>query len=214
MSDVNSLGASDLLCVRGGRTLFAHFSFAVEAGQCVHLSGANGCGKSSLLRILCGLNAPQGGLVRWNGRALDEDYFQVCAYLAHKDALKNQFSVIENLRFYQRLENLAVDESQLDGCLGELGLLALADLPTRALSFGQRRRLAFARLLLKPYAVWVLDEPMTGVDGVGRALLESLCVGHLRRRGIIVLTDHHRLTHSRLVPYLTELSLSEFGAGV
>jgi heme exporter protein A len=205
---VDNLDADNLCCVRGDNTLFSAISFRVSGGQCLHVIGVNGSGKTSLLRILCGLNQADQGKVLWNQLTVSTsaDYRAASAYVGHKDALKNELTAIENLRFYQQL-NGGRDEDALDQCLHSMGLLQCTDLPTQFLSFGQRRRLAFARLLTHHYKVWILDEPFTGIDTEGRRLIEQMCVSHLQGDGLIVMTHHQSLESSALNNYRTELRL-------
>jgi len=127
----------------GERVLFENLSFRLQRGECLHIRGANGSGKTSLLRILIGLLAPTNGQVHWQLSNSDANP----VYLGHKNALKNELRAIENLRFYQKLDGRS-DEDELDTVLHQIGLLEQAEQLTSSLSFGQKRRLAFARLLL------------------------------------------------------------------
>ncbi len=204
------LSAIKLCCHRGDNQLFNDISFEVSAGQCLHVTGPNGCGKTSLLRILCGLNQAEGGQVLWQGKAISGNhaFFSSCAYVAHKEGLKNELTAIENLRYYQQLDARR-DEVVLDRLLSKMGLLSCADLLAQNLSFGQRRRLSFARLLIANFSLWILDEPFTGIDNSGRELIETLCVEHLEAGGSIIMTHHQSLNDSPLNRYRNELALSK-----
>ena len=203
-----SLRARSLTCVRGERRLFEQLDVTINAGQCLHVTGANGSGKTSLLRILCGISRPELGELRWHGiSAADNTGFTAqVAYIGHKDGLKNELSAAENLSFYQALNNRP-NEDLVDQYLDRLGILRCADLPANQLSFGQRRRLAFARLLVQQFQLWILDEPFTGVDQQGRGVIEQLCVNHLQADGMIVLTNHQSLRSGPLAAFITELAL-------
>ncbi len=202
------LAANNLACQRGERWLFEGLNLTVSSGTCLHVIGANGSGKTSLLRMLCGISRIDRGDITWQQKNIagNDDYFSGLAYLGHKDGLKNEFTAAENLEFYQRL-NFENDPAKVDEILAEMGILACADLPTFQLSFGQRRRLALARLLLVPRPLWVLDEPFTGIDQAGRNLIERLCVEHLAAGGILILTNHQSLRSGPLKPFLNELEL-------
>ncbi len=222
-SDQCLLQGHDLHCVRGERSLFTGINVTVNRGQCLHIVGANGSGKTSLLRILCGLSSADSGTVLWRKQPLanNVDFNASTAYVGHKDGLKNELTAIENLRFQQQLEGIN-DEQALDDCLAQLKILYCADLSAQALSFGQRRRLAFARLLLSSKAssktsskvLWILDEPFTGIDIHGRALIEDLCVQHLSDGGAIVMTHHQSLDQSGLAKYRSELNLEAHGGNL
>lgn len=214
MPSKQHLTARNLSCVRGENHLFAGLNLAVQAGQCVHITGANGSGKTSLLKILCGLARPTTGEVLWNGENIYQSvsYLQESAYIGHKDGLKNQLTAIENLRIVQRLDGPA-DERKLDQCLAKLKILHCADLLAQSLSFGQRRRLSFSKLLLREYSVWILDEPFTGIDSDGHEVVEQLCAKHLEDGGSIVLTNHKSLSSSALANYLSVYDLSAWPAG-
>lgn len=204
----NTLIATELTCVRSERTLFKSLDLSCSDGQCLHVIGANGSGKSSLLRILCGLLTPDQGGISWNGASIERQsqYQQNLAYIGHKDGLKNELTTAENLEFYQKMV-AAKNDNLIDDYLASMQILTCADQLVQALSFGQRRRLAFARLLTKQYQLWILDEPFTGIDQQGRELIEQLCVEHLKNNGIIVLTNHQSLENSLLAPYLKELKI-------
>lgn len=208
MSSSNTLTVENLSCIRGERVLFEELSFALSAGKALHVCGANGSGKTSLLRLLCGINDADHGLIQWNGNSIQNnlDYLKNSAYIGHKDGLKNELSAIENLRFYQQLEG-SRDEQQLDDCLERMQILHCADLSAYQLSFGQRRRLAFARLLLKKFTLWILDEPFTGIDSDGRQLIEQVCEQHLMSGGLITLTHHRGLEDSAFAKYVSKLDL-------
>lgn len=193
------LKVDQLKCVRSEKSLFEEICFSLSANECLHIQGANGSGKTSLLRILAGLLSYEQGTIEW----FPKPSF---SYLAHKNGLKDELSAIENLRFYQNL-NGQYKEQHLDQTLHALGLLKQADSLSQKLSFGQQRRLAFARLLLSEHKVWILDEPFTGVDIDGRALLEQLCLNHLNSGGGIILSHHADLSHSKLSEHLSILDL-------
>ena len=208
------LTADSLSCIRGERTLFDDLSFELNSGQCLHVIGANGSGKTSLLRILIGINHPETGEINWRGVSTHNNpiYLKECTYIGHKDGLKNELTPVENLNFYQKLNSdtklKRLDSDELiDDTLANMGILECADLGVGKLSFGQRRRLAFARLLITDFKLWVLDEPFTGVDAQGRELIEGICAEHLNHNGMIILTNHQSLAQSQLADKLVELNL-------
>jgi heme exporter protein A len=187
------LEAIALECERSGRTLFRGLDFGLRAGELLRVAGANGSGKTSLLRILCGLLAPSAGEVRWKGepiRSLREDYSRQLVYLGHAPAVKGDLTAAENLSIACALAGLAASEAQVQAALAGVELAA-ADVPVRRLSQGQRRRAALARLCLSAAAtLWLLDEPFTALDAQGMELMRGLFAQHLARGGAIVFTTH------------------------
>ena len=177
-------------------------------GDRVGIIGPNGSGKTSLLKTICGLIVPESGDILWRGAGAgrNEEFRREFAYLGHLDGLKDGLSVFENLGFYQRLTAVR-DDSALDRALAELNLLQYADTPTYKLSFGQRRRLAFGRLLLSWLPLWILDEPFTGVDMAGRQLMQDICAQHLGQGGTIVMTNHTSLDDTVLANNIRVLTL-------
>jgi heme exporter protein A len=184
----------DLECTRGERLLFAGLAFAVDAGHCLHVAGENGAGKTSLLRILCGLLSPTHGEVRWDGediRRLREDYWQLIAYVGHLNGVKDDLTALENVRFAASLAGHPAGEDAARGALASVGLAGFETSQARFLSQGQRRRIALARLFLAREArLWILDEPFTALDVRGVAALSTLIGEQLGRGGIVVLTTH------------------------
>ena len=184
------LQAADLQCERGGRSLFAGLSFGVSTGELLRVSGANGSGKTSLLRILCGLAAPGRGEVRWNGKpiySLKEEYARQLVYLGHAPAVKADLTAAENLSIACTLAGLG--SADVRAALARFGLPP--DVPVRKLSQGQRRRAALARLAAGgSAALWILDEPFSALDAEGAKLLNELFARHVAKGGLIVVTTH------------------------
>lgn len=204
------LEAVNLSCVRGERVLFNQLDLSISTGRCVHIVGANGSGKTSLLRIIASINSPDSGVITWSNEDIRNNsaYLEQLAYIGHLDGLKNELTAAENLSAHQKL-NGVFSESRVDQGLAQMGILECADLTANKLSFGQRRRLAFARLLGTDYGLWVLDEPFTGIDAAGRQLIEQICLQHLQSNGMIILTNHQDLSNSLLAPYLDVLTLAQ-----
>ena len=168
--------------------MFAELSFALPAGAALLLTGANGAGKSTLLRILSGLLRPADGAVFWHGADIAADPAAHAArlrYLSHQDALKPALTVAENLALFAALWGGAVAPA-----LEAVALAPLAELPARVLSSGQKRRLALARLALAPAALWLLDEPSTGLDAASVARLGPLLAAHRAGGGIVIAATH------------------------
>jgi heme exporter protein A len=182
------LSASDLACRRGGREVFAGIGFSVTAGQALVISGRNGSGKSSLLRMVVGLLRVAAGRIALEGGDPQLTLGEQAHYLGHQDALKPSLSVGENLRFWTGF--LAGTAPDIAAPLAAVGLGTLADLPAAYLSAGQRRRLSIARLIAVKRPIWLLDEPASTLDAAGQARLSELMRTHLGEGGLILAAAH------------------------
>ncbi len=189
-----TLQAHQISCVRGERQLFGAIDVEIGPGDALRLAGANGSGKTSMLRILAGLLAPERGEVRWHGKAIGacrDSYHAALVYIGHAGALKDDLLAWENLAFAQALGGQTLTETAARSALQALGLGRAAALPTRALSQGQRKRLALARLACNPQAsLWLLDEPFSALDAAATATLTATIDAHLARGGMLVYTTH------------------------
>ncbi|MEA2948779.1 MAG: heme exporter protein [Alphaproteobacteria bacterium] len=180
--------ASELGCIRGGRQVFRDLSFAVGAGEALVVTGPNGVGKSSLLRLIAGLVRPTQGRLELEGGDTELTVGEQAHYLGHLDALKPALSVTENLAFWA--DFLGGDRTKVGTGLAEVGLDGLARLPAAYLSAGQRRRLSLARLIAAPRPIWLLDEPTSALDGAAQAMLVDLMRAHLAGGGLILAATH------------------------
>jgi len=190
------LEVTDLGCVRGDRRLFSDVNFSLSQGSFLQVQGPNGCGKTSLLRLICGLLAPAEGQIRWQGaniRSLGEDYFNSLSYIGHRNGLKEELTPIENLRVISGLAGTRISQQRATSVLGKLGLSGREQLPARLLSEGQRRRTALARLLICERSLWVLDEVLTSLDSSAVRFVTLLIEEHLNKGGIAVVATHHEL---------------------
>jgi heme exporter protein A len=182
------LSADNLTCVRGGRTVFAGLSFAVSGGEALTVTGRNGAGKSSLLRMMAGLVRAAGGRLALAGGEAEATIAEQAHYLGHQDALKSSLSVRENLAFW--IEYLGGHRETLPAALDAVGLKRLAGLPAAYLSAGQRRRLSIARLAAVQRPIWLLDEPTSALDAQSQERLAALMQAHLAGGGLIVAATH------------------------
>ncbi len=199
----------NLTCVRGTRRLFKDLTFSAGAGELVELRGPNGSGKTSLLRILCGLATPAAGEVRWHGRSirnLGEEYFSDVAYLGHQNGVKDELTTIENLRVSSAVAGTPVSKTESQEILRRVGLSEQQNLPARVLSAGQRRRLGMTRLLSSNARLWILDEVLTSLDDVAMNLSRTFITEHLQKDGIAIVATHQDLNLD--APKIQRLRLS------
>lgn len=190
------LEAINLTCVRGDRLLFRDVSFSLASGGLIELRGPNGGGKTSLLRILCGLATPAEGEVRWNGaniRRLREEYFSSIAYVAHLNGVKDELTALENLLVAGRVAGSEISKHDGESTLQRVGLFNQRHLPARVLSAGQRRRLTLARLLAARAKLWLLDEILTSLDDLGVDLVRKLITEHIDGGGLAIVATHQDL---------------------
>lgn len=188
------LVAKGLACRRGERVVFSGLSCTVSAGGVLLLTGANGSGKSSLLRILATLLAPQAGRIIWNDAPITDDlarYRASLRYVGHLDAIKPALQVRETLAFWAAMRGAPAD--QVDAALAAFALEPLADWPCRWLSAGQRRRLALAGLVAAPAPLWLLDEPTAALDADGEQRLLAAITAHRKADGCVVAATHQIL---------------------
>lgn len=188
----STLEAHALECVRDDRTLFSHLAFRLERGQALILEGRNGSGKTSLLRILCGIRLPDAGTITWDGTDINKlgpDYYVHTAYVGHRDGIKLDLTPLENLAMARALGK--PNDTTLEAALEKVDLYGFEDVLTRNLSAGQQRRLALARLLVTDTVLWILDEPFTSLDTDGIKSIEKLLDQHTSNGGMLAVTSHH-----------------------
>lgn len=204
---VLSLGVRDLACSRNETVLFSGLNFTIHAGQLLMIEGANGSGKTSLLKTLCGFILPDEGEVLWRGsdiRTCMDDYLVEMCYIGHTNGIKLGLTCAENLKVSR---TLAADSRTTDvaSILRQYGLGQYVDTPAQMLSSGQRRRLALARLAVSPARIWILDEPFTSLDDRGKLFIKARFLQHLTDGGIIVLTSHEPIHLQEAAPVTIRL---------
>ncbi len=188
---------SNLSCSRGDRRLFSGVSFSLQPGQWLHLEGNNGVGKTSLLRLVCGLSALEEGEIHWQDQAVGKDpqaFRANLAYLGHQLALKDELSPLENLRIDAAIAGRQLTLPDAMKALAQMGLRGRENLPVRVLSQGQKRRTALARLLVSTAKLWVLDEPFVALDTAAQNALSQVLNGHLAKQGMVLLTSHQAVS--------------------
>ena len=192
-----TLQACQLACTRGERQLFNDINFEINPGDAMRVAGTNGSGKTSLLRMLCGLAFPASGEVRWHGRNIRLEREEFCSqliYLGHANGVKDDLLAWENIVVASTLSGNPVSRDEAYAALAQLGLAQAADLPTRALSQGQRKRVALARLQLGMKApLWILDEPFTALDQDAVKQLSDTLNHHLASGGMVIYTTHQEI---------------------
>ena len=207
--DDAALVVAGLACQRGERALFSGLDFTAQGGEIIWVRGTKGQGKTTLLRTMAGFSAPAAGTVVRRGAAAHWPLL----YLAHANALKDDLTVAESLRFLLRLSGTAPTPSLLADALARFGLASRRDAPVRTLSQGQRRRVALGRLAAcAAPAIWLLDEPYDALDAAGLETLDALLAAHARRGGIIVLTSHLPLAITAPRPVVVQLGEVAAGA--
>jgi heme exporter protein A len=182
--------------VRGERRLFSNVSFSLTPGSYLQLTGPNGSGKTSLLRIISGLMAPASGEIRWDGakiRSLAEEYSRSVTYVGHRNGVKEELSSVENLRISSGVSGIGLSHEQARQALVRVGLGGRENLPARILSEGQRRRSALARLLTCGTRLWLLDEVLASLDQAAGVLIEAVIGEHLSKGGMAIVATHQEL---------------------
>lgn len=206
------LQATALACERDGRMLFENLDLHLHAGDMLQISGPNGCGKTSLLRLLCGLMQPTAGQVVLDAQPVGRGPAapgSKLLWIGHAPALKDGLTPLENLSWLSALHQPA-DADAIATALDAVGLAGFEDVPCHTLSAGQQRRVALARLYLPGPPLWLLDEPFTALDRQGIEQLEKHLAEHCEHGGMIVMTTHHSL--SRLPAGYRDLDLGQWSA--
>lgn len=190
------LVANSLTCERDDRVLFQNLSFELDEGQVLQVKGNNGTGKTTLLRILCGLNDSYEGKINWFGNSIvdsREQFNSSVLYIGHRVGVNKALTPLENLRWSCRIQQDVSDQAIFQA-LKEVGLRGFEESQCFTLSAGQQQRVSLARLLICQSQLWILDEPFTTLDVEGVALLEKLIVQHAEQGGSVLVTTHHPLT--------------------
>jgi heme exporter protein A len=192
--DAPMFEVQSLECVRDDRLLFGDLSFSVSEAEVMQIEGHNGSGKTSLLRIICGLRLPESGQVLWQGESISsnrEDYYENMVYIGHLPCIKGDLTVLENVRSLLDTRSLSLTNAKIEVALEKVGLASYEDVPGKALSSGQRRRILLAFIELAQAKLWILDEPLTALDVQGVDLMESMILEHRQAGGSVIFTTHH-----------------------
>lgn len=192
-----SLQANQLACTRGERALFHGLNFEIKDGDALWVAGTNGSGKTSLLRMLCGLSMPAAGAVLWDGKSIStirDEFHSKLVYIGHASGVKDDLLAWESIVIGSTLSGKTVTRDDACNALQVMGLPQLAELPVRVLSQGQRKRVALARLqLAKAAPLWILDEPFTALDQRSVADLCGTLNDHLANGGMVIYTTHQEV---------------------
>lgn len=202
------LEARNLACQRGDRTLFSGLNFTLSSSELLQVAGPNGSGKTSLLKLLCGISSPVEGKILWQGqnaRKQGELFRENLLYLGHHNAVKEDLSALENLQIAATLAGEALTEEQALDALDRIGLLGREYLPAKVLSQGQKRRVTLARLLVSRAPLWILDEPLTALDVKAIDLIQARLAEHLAAGGMVVLTTHQPINVPGITPRRLEM---------
>lgn len=190
------LSLKQVSCMRGDRTLFTGLSFDLQPGQWAHLKGANGSGKTSLLRMVAGLARPVEGDILWHGqpiRNVRETYHAEMVYLGHHEGVKEDLNARENLQLGMAQDGYTLSDIEALRALQAVGLKGREELPVRVLSAGQKRRALMSRLVAQRRSFWILDEPFNALDVKGVEWLTQRIVDHVQTGGMVLLTSHQTI---------------------
>lgn len=185
----------NLACTRQDRRLFSGLNFKMSSSDILQLEGPNGSGKTSLLRMLCGLLLPEEGEIHWQGIDISKDrtqFLEDLIYIGHRPGIKDELTPRENLHHICNLHG-SKQNTDINEALKNVGLYGFEEVPVRTLSAGQKRRVALSRLLFSNASVWILDEPFTALDKAGQSFIELLLEQHSNNGGLTLITTHQPL---------------------
>ncbi len=185
-----TLSGVGISCTRGERRLFKDINFQICSGESLIVSGANGVGKSSLLRIMTGLLRPTSGQIKIDTLAEGEPVFSIMHYLGHQNSLRDPLTPVENLVFLRSLLDVGNPAGNIEDALETVGAVKFSNLPTGVLSAGQKRRVSLASLLICNRPVWILDEPTSALDASAQIMFADVMASHCARGGIIIAATH------------------------
>lgn len=197
-SFTGNLEVKSLACWRNDRALFEDLNLTLSSGNVLFLEGENGSGKTSFLRILCGFRLADEGEISWDNYSVSSfpEYFQNISFVGHKNGIKDELTVEENLNLMRSMATAS--DIKTEEVLKQIGLFKQADVLSRLLSAGQKRKLALARLMMTNNSFWVLDEPFTSLDKASVVFFEKLIKQHISKGGMLILTSHHDIDLSGL----------------